>query len=167
MKKFGIACMIALTGAIGLSSCQESSEKTEQNIAFKIENREALTPDEYSSIIDYVGEYAEKAQPYVDMQINGNDLEEAAAGMEKLNQEFPLVNTYRECIRFTPASALTPDNLEKVAKYAGYVEFSAPSGYTIQTTSEAAGLEEATPSTDNGVVAGAVDDVKLEMKNDW
>lgn len=167
MKKQGIICAIALLGCACLSSCQETSEKTEKNLSYKIENHEALTPDEYSTIIDYVGEYAEKAQPFVDMQINGTNLEEASAGMTKLNEEYPFVTEFRNCIRFTPSSALSSENLEKVAKYAGYIEFSAPSGYTLQTDSETAGLEEATPDTDNGVVAGAVDNVKEEMKNDW
>lgn len=162
MKKIGIICMMAAISAIGLSSCQESAEKQENTIAIKIENKEALTPEEYSTMIDYVGEYAEKAQKYVDMQINGVDLSEAAAGMTKLKAEFPYLDTYRDCIRFTPASSLSPENLEKVGKYAGYIEFSAPSGYTLQTNPEAAGLEEQSPAEPNGVVAGAVDDVKVE-----
>lgn len=167
MKKFGIMCMVALAGAIGMASCQESSQKEESTIAFKIENHEALTADEYGVMIDYVGEYAEKAQKYIDMQINGENLEEAAEGINKLNQEFPYINVYRNCIRFTASSALSRENLEKVGKYAGYIEFSAPSGYTMQTNQEAAGLEEATPETENGVVAGAVDDVKVEDKATW
>ena len=158
---------MVVMGVIGLAGCQESEQKAESAIAFKIENHEALTADDYSIMIGYVGEYAEKAQKYVDMQINGTDLEEAAAGMQKLNQEFPYLNLYRNCIRFTPSSSLNADNLEKVGQYAGYVEFSAPAGYTIQTDSEAAGLEEAIPATDNGVVAGAVDNVRVEDKNDW
>lgn len=158
--------MMALVAAVGLSACQESSAKQENNIAFKIDNGEQLTADEYSTIIDYVGEYAEKAQKYVDMQINGDDLTEAAKGMKALDAEFPYVNVYRNCIRFTPSASLSPENLEKVAQYAGYVEFTAPSGYTI-STSDAAGLEEQAPSTDNGVVAGAVDEVKEVDKGAW
>ena len=167
MKKIGIFCAAALFAAASLASCQETSEKQEQNLSYKIENGEALTADEYSQIIDYVGEYAEKAQKYVDMQINGTDLAEAAAGFKKLNEEFPFVSEYRTCLRFTPASSLSEENLEKVGKYAGYVEFTAPSGYTIGTDQEAAGLEVQTPDTDNGVVAGAVDEVKETDKGAW
>lgn len=168
MKKLGIICLMAVAGAVGLASCVESSEKKEQDIAYKIENKEALTAEDYSTMIDYVGEYAEKAQKYVDMQINGENLEEAAEGMAKLNQEFPLLTVYRNCIRFTPSSALSADNLEKVGKYAGYVEFSAPAGYTLATDApDAAGLEVATPDSVNGVVAGGVDNVKVEDKPTW
>lgn len=168
MKKIGIMCAMALLGAVGMGSCAESSEKQEQNIAYKIENHESLSAEDYSAMIDYVGEYAEKAQKYVDMQINGENLQEAAEGMAKLNEEFPLLTVYRNCIRFTPSSALSAENLEKIGKYAGYIEFSAPSGYTMQTASpQDAGLIEAAPDSTNGVVAGSVDNVKLEEKNDW
>ena len=167
MKKIGIMLTAAILAAIGISSCQESAEKTQKAIAYKIENKEALTADEYATVIDYVGQYAEKAQKYVDMQINGEDLTEAAAGMKKLNDEYPLVDTYRQCLRFTPCSDLSAENLELVKKYAGYVEFTAPSGYTIQTAGpEMAGLEEAVPDSANGVIAGAVDTTAVD-RHDW
>ena len=166
MKKFGIICMAAVIAAISLSSCAETSEKKEQTIAYKIENGEALTQEEYSDIISYVGEYAEKAQKYVDMQINGENLTEAAAGIKQLDEEFPYLQEFRNCIRFTKSDSLSTENLEKVGQYAGYIEFTAPSGYTISTDQEA-GLELAAPSTDNGVVAGAVDTIKVEDKGAW
>lgn len=168
MKKISIMLSAVALTAAALVSCTETTAKQEQTIAYKIENKDALTPEDYSAMIDYVGEYAEKAQKYVDMQINGENLSEAAEGMSKLNEEFPFVNTYRNCIRFTAASSLSPENLEKVGKYAGYIEFSAPSGYTLQTAApNEAGLIESTPDTTNGVVAGSVDNVKVEEKNDW
>lgn len=158
--------------AIGLSSCQETSEKGAAELAYKVEhlsdNNGTLSEEDYSTMIDYVGEYAKKAQEFVDMQINGENLSEAAAGMAKLNEEYPYVNVFRNCIRFTPSSSLSKENLEKVGEYAGYVEFTAPSGYTIQTMEpDDAGLIEQTPTDDNGVVVGAVDNEKVELKNDW
>lgn len=162
MKKLGIICMMAIIAAIGMSSCEESSEKKDKEIAYKIENNEALSSDDYSRMIAYVGEYAEKAQKYIDMQINGEDNSEAVAGLANLKEEYPLVETFRDCIKVTPLNKLSNDNLDEIAKYAGLIEFSAPVGYTIQTDPEAAGLEEATPATDNGVIAGAVD--TLEVK---
>lgn len=168
MKKFFVIGMMAVMGAIGMSSCQESEAKLDQDIMYKIENREALSADDYSRMINYVGEYAEKAQKYVDMQINGDNLQEAAQGIDKLNEEFPLLTKFRNCIRFTPVSDLSDENLELVGKYAGYVEFSAPSGYVINTApTDDAGLIEATPETPDGVVAGAVDNMKVEDKPTW
>lgn len=168
MKKLGIICVLAFAAASTLISCQESSEKVENTIAIKIENKEALNDDEIGTMIDYVGEYAEKAQKYVDMEINDENSAEAMAGMTKLNEEYPYLSLYRTYIRFTPSSSLNAENLEKVGKYAGLVEFTAPAGYTIDTMgTQDAGLEEVAPQTDNGVVAGAEDNVKEELRNDW
>lgn len=159
---------MAVCTIAGMTSCSETSLKEDQNIAYKIENKETLTDEDYSVMIDYVGAYAEKAQKYVDMQINGTDLSEAAAGMQELNHEYPLLNTFRNCIRFTPAADMTPENLEKVQKYAGYIEFSAPAGFTIQTAGpDDAGDQVEAPQEENGVVAGAVDEVKVENRDAW
>lgn len=167
MKKLSILCMTVVLAGMSLVSCVESSEKQEKALAYKIENHEELTSDDYSTMIEYVGEYAEKAQKYVDMQINGDNLSEAAEGMAKLKEEYPLLDVYRNCIRFTAASELSPENLKKVGEYAGYIEFTAPSGYTLQTDPKAEGMEVAAPDSVNGVVAGAVDNVKVEDKPTW
>lgn len=162
MKKLGIICMMAVMAAIGMVSCQESAGKQDQAIAYKIENNEELTSEDYSHMIAYVGEYAEKAQKYVDMQINDENSAEANAGMEKLAEEYPMVDTFRNCLRITPLNKLSQDNLDQMSKYAGLIEFSVPAGFEIQTNDEAAGLEVATPDSANGVIAGAVDTLKVE-----
>lgn len=153
---------MGLMGAIGLSSCQETSERQDREIADKIQSDATISADDYSRIIEYVGEYAQKAQKYVDMQINGEDQAEAKAGMDKLNAEYPFVDAFRNCLRQTPVSSLSDANLREVAKYVQYIEFSAPAGYTIETNQEAAGMEVATPDSVNGVIAGAVDTFKVE-----
>ena len=153
---------MAVLLAIGMSSCTESSEKQDKAISYKIESNEQLSEEDYGRMIDYVGEYAQKAQKYVDMQINGTDTQEATQGMQKLAEEYPLVDQFRNCIRQTPLEKLSASNQEKIGQYAGLIEFSAPAGYDIQTNAKAAGLEVATPETDNGVVAGAVDTLKVK-----
>lgn len=168
MKKAIFVAALAMAGAISLWSCQESTEKQENTIVNKIEAGEALTQDDYSVMIDYVGEYAEKAQKYVDMEINDENLAQAATELNNLNKEYPDLIVYRNYLRLTPSSALSADNLEKVGKYAGYVEFTAPSGYTLETApSSDAGMEVEAPPVDNGVVAGAVDNVKVDDGSRW
>lgn len=164
MKKIGFMLAMALFVAVGVTSCTGSSEKEDKAVADKIENKEKLTDADYSLIIDYVGEYAEKAQKYVDLTINGEDPVEANEGMEKLKEEYPDLDLYRNCLKATPLDALSPDNLEKVKKYAGYIEFTAPEGFEISTNVKAAGVEVATPDEENGVVAGAVDTVGVSKK---
>lgn len=163
MKKINLLLSAALVAVIGMTSCQESQEKKDRAIADKIECNEALSSEDYSRIISYVGEYAEKAQKYVDMQINNEDVEEANTEMATLKEEYPLVDTFRDCLRATSLESLSPEDIEQIGKYAGLVEFSAPAGYTIQTNGpEDAGLEVASPDSVNGVIAGAVD--TLEVK---
>ena len=158
MKKIVLFCMVALMGTLVFTSCQATDEKEDKALANKIEAGETLDASDYDLMIEYVGQYAEKAQKYVDMQINGTDSQEATEGMATLGEEYPYVETFRNCLKATPVDKLSAENLEKVAKYAGYVEFSAPEGYTIQTAGpENAGLEEAVPQEENGVIAGAVD----------
>lgn len=162
MKKISLICLAGFLGLVSMSSCAESENKKDQEIAYKIENKEALTPEDYSRMIDYVGEYAEKAQKYVDMTINGEDTKEATEGMDLLKQEYPLVDTFRNCIRLLNVDQLSDRDVEKINKYAGYVEFTAPAGFTIQTDPKVAGLEEAVPDSVNGVIAGAVDSVAVK-----
>lgn len=160
MKKLGLLGLFAAC-AIALTACQETSERSDANLVNKIQNHEALTAEDYSRLIEYTGAYAEKAQPFVDMLINDQEAE-GQAGLDKLNAEYPDIDLFRNCLKRTPASKLSENDLQEVAKYAGYIEFSAPVGYEIVTNPDAAGLEVAAPATDNGVVAGAVDEVKVK-----
>lgn len=162
MKKISIFFIMAVLVSVGISSCGASSDSNEKNVALKIDNNEELTPDDYSCIIDYVGRYAEKAQKYVDMQINGENPAEATEGMDQLKEEFPLVDKFRDALKAAPLDKLSPENLKELAKYAGYIEFSVPAGYTIETNPDAAGMEVAVPDSANGVVAGAVDTIAVK-----
>lgn len=161
MKKFGIFAMMAFIVGLCFSSCGERRENLDDAIASKIEQKEALTGEDYARMIQYVGEYAEKAQNYV---VNGTNTPEEQEAFSKLNAEYPLLDTFRQCIAGTPIADFTPDNLQLMQQYAGYLEFSAPAGFTIQTDPGAAGLEVQSPegnSADTGVVAGAVDQEKV------
>lgn len=170
MKKIGILAAMAFMVAVGFSSCQERREKVDDEIAYKIENKEALTSDDYTRMIQYVGEYAQKMQPYLDLQINDTESVEAKEGIAKLNEEYPLVDAFRKCIAQTPLNDFTPDNLNLLQQYAGYLEFTVPDGFTIQTNPEAAGLEVEAPEGQpgsEGVVVGAVDTAVVDRSTDW
>ena len=160
MKKIRTIAACAVMALIGLTACQETSERACQDVANKIESNEMLTNDDYTRMIEYVGEYAQKAQEYV---VNDNS-EQLQGVLEQLQKEYPLVDTFRNCIKNTPIDKFDADNMALLQKYAGLTEFTAPEGMTLQTNTEAAGLEVATPDSgvNNGVVAGAVDEEKVE-----
>lgn len=157
MKRLSYFCVMAFFALICFSSCQESTEKKDKVIAYKIESNEALSPEDYTRMIEYVGEYAEKAQQYV-----VGDSQEDSENLAKLAQEYPLLDTFRNCIGMTPLAKFSDTDKELIAKYAGLVMFTPPMGYTLQTDPEAAGLEVATPDSANGVIAGAVDSLELK-----
>lgn len=135
---------ILLAGAILASglmvSCKESNDKLDKNLAYKIENKEALTDVDYTRMIEYVGEYAVKAQKYEDDLINGVNQIEAQEGLDKLNAEFPYLVTFRNCIKTTPVEKFSSDNKELLVKYQNYIEFSLPLDMTYQTLPGEAGI---------------------------
>lgn len=165
MKKSAIICGLAVFGAISFTSCNGTGTQKEDNeICTKIQNKEALAPDDYTIIINYVGEYAEKAQDYV---VNAPLDEEKTAEFDKLKAEYPCVDIYRDCIKATPLDAFTPEQMQLIEKYAGYIEFAAPEGFNIQTEPDAAGLEMQTPTTEDGVVAGPQLEETVKTDRDW
>lgn len=162
MKKIKTLLAFTFVVLLGLTACQQSVEREAQNVADKINNKEALTEDDYTLMIKYVGEYAEKAQPIV-VNENGQQMQ---GQLDAIKQEYPLADIFRNCIKSTPIDKFNKDNLDLLQKYGGLVEFTMPEGMTLQTDPQAAGIEMATPPAgdNNGVVAGGVDEVKVEKK---
>lgn len=157
MKKI-LFSLMALIAAITVTSCGDNQNADQ--VAEKIQKGEQLTQDDYTTMIKYVGEYAEKMQPYV-VNGTGNEYE---TEMANLKAEYPYAVEFRDCLSKTPDAQMDEDNQKLIEQYAGYVEFTAPEGTTIQTDPEAAGLEEAAPATEDGVVAGSVDEVKVKER---
>lgn len=168
MKKFAAILMTALFIGAGLSSCQESREKQDKTIIYKIENKDSLSSEDYGRMIQYVGEYAEKAQKYLDMQNADATSTEAAEGLATLKEEYPHVDIFRNCIRETPLSVFDESNLKEIGKYAGYIEFDVPNGYEIQTAGpDAAGFEvESQPGDSSGQVQ-SVEEEKVVQQGSW
>lgn len=160
MKSIKTLMAMFFVAMLGLTACQQTEDRACQDVADKIKSNETLTDDDYTRMIEYVGAYAEKAQPYV-----VNDSSTQMQGeLDALNKEYPLVQLFRNCIKTTPLDKLSADNQALIQKYGGLIEFDVPEGMTLQTDPQAAGLEVAVPDSANGVVAGAVDQEKVENK---
>lgn len=171
MKKIKILLSTMLMGIVGLTSCNSASDKAatgdsaangDTTLAAQNQNEEALTPEEYSKRIKYVGEYAEKAQKFLDMQNADPNSAEAKEGMEKLAQEYPDYEAYQKSIVKAPKDRLSEEDIKEIEKYQGYVYFTVPEWYSIQTAGgDVAGFIEETPSTSTtekeGVVAEPVE----------
>lgn len=155
----------ALAAVFMMTSCSNADEAA--GVAKKIQAGDALTQAEYTTVIDYLGNFAEKAQPIQDQINNLPYGDPKAATFQKQLDELKEKNTYLELFNSTlakaPQATLGADNVALVNKYAGYEWFTAPDWATIQTNPEAAGLEVETPESDTtGVVAGAVDELKVK-----
>lgn len=170
MKALKTLKVLLLTLVVGLvaTSCGVATEADKVNE--KIEKGEALNPADYTKIIDYLGQFAEKAQPIQD-QINNLPAEDPKAApfqeqLTKLKESFPLLDKFKEILAKATPEQVGADNVALVDKYAGYEWFTSPDWATINTDPAIGGIEMATPDNDtNGVIAGAVDEEKVEMKN--
>ncbi len=165
MKKIlGIIAM-AVVALVMAASCGSSDRAAE--VARKIQSGDTLTQSEYTTVIDYLGHFAEKAQPLQD-QINNLPYGDAkAAELQQQLDELKTKNTYLDLFRSTlscaPQAQIGADNVALVNKYAGYEWFSAPDWATVITDPANAGVELETPASDTtGVVAGAVDELKVK-----
>lgn len=160
LKVFLIAAVIGLFA----SSCTGKSEA--EKVGEKIESGQQLTPSDYKVVIDYLGKYAEEAQP---IQDNINNLPagdpKAAPYQEELNQltdKNNLLDIFRTALEKASQSELGADNVALVNKYAGYEWFTAPDWATIDTDPGVGGIELESPSEDStGVVAGGVVEAKV------
>lgn len=90
-----------------------------------------------------------------------------AAELQQQLDELKTKNTYLDLFRSTlsraPQAQIGADNVALVNKYAGYEWFSAPDWATVITDPANAGVELETPASDTtGVVAGAVDELKVK-----
>lgn len=167
MKKTLSFVMAAIAALFMMTACSNADEAAA--VAKKIQAGETLTAAEYTTVIDYLGNFAEKAQPIQDEINNLPYGDPKAAAFQKQLDELKEKNTYLELFNSTlakaPQAQLGADNVALVNKFAGYEWFTAPDWATIQTNPEAAGLEMEAPSNDtNGVVAGAVDELTVKDK---
>lgn len=155
MKKLGTILMMAMAMVLSFTSCSEPKERQEEAVATAIQSNDKLTNDQISIIINYVGEYAEKAQPLYDDIINGQNDSIAGVKIKELGEQYPALNLFRNRIKTLPKSWLNEDNMKLLQKYGQYLEFSMPASVSLQTLPGTAGLEMQTPDTlNNGVVAG-------------
>lgn len=137
-----------------------SKVPTPEQVAQKIDNKETLSESDYTSMIDYCGEYAEKAQSLFDV-INAqpNDSTEAAvkatSDMAALYAKYPYLDMFRTALANTDVTALGKDNEKKVNEYAKYQAFPLPGGEGADLQNpDVVGMIEQTPATDTtGVIA--------------
>ncbi len=162
LKSFKMLLLLMVAGVM-FTACGSASEAEKVNQ--KIEKGEALAESDYTVMIDYMGQFAEKAQPIQD-NINNLPAEDPKAApyqeeLDKLKESYPLLKTFTETLAKATPEQVGQENVALVDKYAGYEWFTAPDWATINTDPAIGGIELQAPNDSNGVVAGAVDELKV------
>lgn len=167
-KVRNLFAILLVAVGVGFLATSCSGDGEASKVAKKLEKGEALNHGDYTCLIDYLGKFAEKAQPIQD-QINNLPAGNAGAKayqeqLDALRKKFPLVETFTDALdRATPEEVGT-NNVALVDKYAGYEWFSAPSWAQENFDPAIGGVELQAPSSDTtGVVAGAVDEAKVKL----
>lgn len=160
MKKIGMYLMLVL--ALVATSC--SSKKASEEVAQKITSGQTLDEKDYGVIIEYLGEFAEKAQPIQD-KINNSDNATPALDSElaQLHSEYPLTGVFNTALEKSNEAVVGEKNVKLLEKYAPLEWFTAPSWLSVNPDSSVAGEIVEMPSTDDSaVVASSVE--QLEIK---
>lgn len=155
MKTLKLFLIAAL--AVVAVSCAGSRDK---EINDKIAAGEQLTPDEWTVVIDYLGHYAEEAQPLQDA-IDNESAQTADANGKNAGKLADLTAKYQYLDSFTGAltaateAEIGADNVRAVNKYSQYPAFPAPAWATVNTNPNVEGMIEQMPS-DSSKVADTV-----------
>lgn len=158
MKKLTLIMLSALM--LSLTAC--SSKEEAQNVAKKIESGQTLSKSDYTVILDYLGDFATKAQPLQD-KINNADspTPELDSQLAELRADYPLVDRFNQTIQKANPDLLGADNMALLNRYAPLEWFTAPTWFTDMPDPDIAGEVVEAPTEDsNGVIAGAVDKVE-------
>ena len=155
LKKMSVLLGIMLM-LVGVAACSNKEEAA--RVAEKIEQGKTLEQGDYTTMISYLGHFAEKAQPLQnrinDMSSDNPQAGRLAESIDSLKKANPYAATESE---------VGADNVKLVNKYAGYEWFNAPAWATVTEDPGVAGMVVETPPAgqDTGVVAGAVDEEKV------
>lgn len=151
MKVMAAFAMIAVMTACG------SKAPTPEEVNAKIEAGDQLSQADYTAILEYVGDYANKAQSYYDTINVVNDSTEAytkaADELAALYAKYPYLTTFRNCLQDAPAATFDNKNLELVNKYKNDEAFPLPVGVGASMLNpDVNGMIEDMPGNDSSKV---------------
>lgn len=168
MKTRIVMLGLTLMAMIMVGLVQACGNKEESaKVAEKIEKGESLSQGDYTVMIKYLGDFAEKVQP-IQNQINdmSADNPEAAAltsKIDSLRSSLSYLSLFTDYVVKSSQKAIGEDNVAMVNKYAPLEWFTAPDWATVTADPGVAGMVLQTPDStgDTAVVAGAVDELTV------
>lgn len=171
-KRFSITGLLAVMLLSLMAVACGSKAPSAEDVARKIDAKEVLTQADYSTMIDYCGEYAKKAQQYLDIINSQPDASspesvKATSDMAALYAEYRYLDMFRSVIDNTEESILGESNVKKVEEYAKYEAFPLPdgAGASLLDTNVVGDIEDMPASDTGSVIAtgdGEVVDVQVK-----
>ncbi|MCM1369648.1 MAG: hypothetical protein NC204_04675 [Candidatus Amulumruptor caecigallinarius] len=162
--------VLALMAVLLLTFVSSCSKTSPRDVAAKIDAKESLSQNDYGVIIDYCGEYAEKAQNYFNI-ISGqpNDSTrvavEASQNLATLYQEYNYLDLFRNTLYSISDSDLDKSNIDKVNKYSKLEAFPLPGGAGVALENpDVVGMIEDTPNSDTSAVIATGDGEAVDVK---
>ncbi|MBD5328287.1 MAG: hypothetical protein HDS03_00100 [Bacteroides sp.] len=127
MKKIMTMMMMAVVCLI-MASCSGNSNSDPKAVADKIAAGETLTEADYTTMIDYCANYAEKAQPYFNTINSGaatdsKEYTDAVNELATMSSEAVYLDAFRKAITDADAAQLGEKNVRKVDELAKYEAF--------------------------------------------
>lgn len=134
MKKITktVKAMAALLLVVLIASCS-SKVPTADEVYNKVKNGETLTQQDYTAMIDYVGQYAQKALDYqnkINAQPNDSTAEyiKMSNDWANLYQKYPYLNEFRQCLANANMDDFDAENQQLINQYANDPSFPLPAG---------------------------------------
>lgn len=157
MKKIKLLLLAILSVAASsfVASCSNSEEAGK--VADKITRGEVLTQSDFSILIDYCGDFAQKAQTIQDKIDNLPDNDPALKALDSdltaLKSEYPHTGLFFKTLKASTPEEVGSENVKKVDGYSSLIWFDAPEWAETLSPSGDAGLIETTTPADSNIIA--------------
>lgn len=163
---------LALLAIVIIMGACSSKLPTPEEVANKIDAKETLDTKDYTTMIDYCGEYAKKAQQYFDL-INAQpdastpEAIQAAGKLAGIYAEYKYLDMFRDVIDNTEESVMGKENVDKINDYAKYEAFPLPigAGAALQSPDVVGQIEQMPANDSDGVISEGVGEaVNIDVK---
>lgn len=165
MKK--IMTILTVFLSVILASCSGNGVDP-KTVAEKISAGEPLTEADYSVMIDYCADYAQKAQPYFDITNSGvsttsKEYASASESLADMMSKAVYLDTFRTAIENASPEALGKENVKKIEGFSKLEAFPLPAlSDSVMLNPDVVGDIEEMPTTDTtGVIANGDGEVVL------